>query len=72
MLIKSVLNRERLAYVAHVPHMRAFGGERGIRTPDTLAGVTDYQSGALSHSAIPGGQQLHCWPPRTGAYIYSI
>lgn len=25
----------------------------GIRTRDALAGVPDYQSGALSHSAIP-------------------
>src|SRR5882724_4050293 len=28
-----------------------FGGERGIRTPDTLAGTPDFESGAFSRSA---------------------
>src|SRR6266571_2030948 len=27
------------------------GGERGIRTPDTLAGTPDFESGAFSRSA---------------------
>src|SRR5467141_240816 len=29
----------------------SFGGERGIRTPDTLAGTPDFESGAFSRSA---------------------
>ena len=33
---------------------RAVGGGGGIRTPATLAGRTDYQSAAFSHSATPG------------------
>lgn len=27
------------------------GGERGIRTPDTLAGTPDFESGTFNHSA---------------------
>jgi hypothetical protein len=28
------------------------GGERGIRTPGTLTGTTDFESAAFDHSAI--------------------
>ena len=27
------------------------GGEEGIRTPDTVSGIPDFESGAFSHSA---------------------
>ena len=29
------------------------GGEEGIRTPDTVSGIPDFESGAFSHSATP-------------------
>ena len=30
----------------------AHGGERGIRTPDTLSGIRTFQARAFNHSAI--------------------
>src|SRR5437899_9101588 len=35
------------------------GGERGIRTPDTLAGTPDFESGAFSRSASSPDLTLH-------------
>jgi hypothetical protein len=37
-----------------------FGGERGIRTPDTLAGTPDFESGAFSRSASSPYLCLRC------------
>jgi hypothetical protein len=33
--------------------MAAEGGRKGIRTPDTLAGIRAFQARALDHYAIP-------------------
>ena len=30
----------------------SIGGEKGIRTPDTVSGIPDFESGAFNHSAI--------------------
>src|SRR5438552_3130901 len=39
---------------------RKFGGERGIRTPDTLTGTPDFESGAFSRSASsPEGRAIY-------------
>src|SRR3954466_1441006 len=45
------------------------GGERGIRTPDTLAGTPDFESGAFSRSASSpshrgAGYARPPYPPR--------
>ena len=34
------------------PRVGEYGGERGIRTPGTLTGTTDFESAAFDHSAI--------------------
>ena len=34
------------------PRVKEYGGERGIRTPGTLTGTTDFESAAFDHSAI--------------------
>ena len=33
------------------------GGERGIRTPDTVARIPDFESGAFNHSATSPGRR---------------
>ncbi len=35
-----------------------FGGERGIRTPGTLAGTTVFKTAAFDHSAISPGAKV--------------
>ena len=48
------------------PLQGADGGEEGIRTPDTVSGIPDFESGAFSHSATsPVGRMLGT-PTRTG------
>src|SRR5438309_10101150 len=45
------------------------GGERGIRTPDTLAGTPDFESGAFSRSASSPELTLHTSTAKSQAQI---
>src|SRR5207302_10538812 len=40
------------AYQLEANAVTEYGGERGIRTPGTASGTTDFESAALDHSAI--------------------
>lgn len=42
---------ERHEYCQSRPLQGTDGGEEGIRTPDTVSGIPDFESGAFSHSA---------------------
>jgi hypothetical protein len=42
------------------------GGEEGIRTPDTVSGIPDFESGAFSHSATSPLVRMLGTPTRTG------
>jgi hypothetical protein len=50
--IKIKKARKSLIYTLLEVFGKPFGGERGIRTPDTCYGTPDFESGAFNHSAI--------------------
>lgn len=60
---RSVMELNHHKRICSPPHNhsdnRPFCGERGIRTPGTLSGTSDFKSGALNRSAIsPEKSQL--------------
>ena len=49
---------------------RCLGGERGIRTPDTLSGTSVFKTDAINHSASsPRGVRLLLIVRRKGAFL---
>ena len=50
--LRSELTRLTLAKLAYAKATASEGGERGIRTLDTLAGITVFETAPIGHSGI--------------------
>ena len=54
------------------PNLFGSGGGRGIRTLETLAGLTVFKTVAIDHSAIPPREIIHEWTLCGSQYFKNI